>query len=145
MKRTLHISLLLILVLSSMTVVVACGSDTAETPATAPTPTPTPSQPEPAPSPEPVKSSDPYEILITNQGLNPVTLTVPVGTKVTWYNNDDRENSRHWFKSTTGSFNTRAIPKGARMSVTMKEVGVHEYSCMYHKDRENEKGTIIVE
>ena len=144
MKRMLHISILIIFVLSSMMVAVACGSDTAEAPTTAPTSEVTPSQPETAPEPEPVKSSDPYEIQITNKGLIPKTLTVPVGTKVTWYNNDDRENARHWFKSTTGSFNTRAIPKTSRMSVTFNEVGVHEYSCMFHKDREEEKGTIIV-
>jgi len=149
MRKVLHITVLTIFILSSIIAAVACGSNGGETPAPAPAPAPSP---EPAPSPPagtPEPDSDeptnPYEIIISENGLNPVTLTVPVGTKVTWYNKDDRENARHWFKALDGSFDTRAIPKTARMSVTFDKPGVYEYQCLFHKDREDEKGTIIVE
>ena len=132
MKKILTMTVLIIFVLSSMITAFACGSDTDEptpqpTPAATPTPeaTPTP-QPEPTPAPMPSGSDNPYEILISEQGLDPITLTVPVGTTVTWYNADTRANARHWMKALDGSCDTRAIPGTARMSVTFDEAGVSD-------------------
>lgn len=144
MKKILHIAVLAVFVLSSMIAAIACGSDAQET-TPPPAPEVTPSQPESTPEPEIATSTDPYEILITENGLVPATLTVPVGTKVTWYNIDNRPNARHWMKALDGSFDTRAIPKPSRMSITFNEKGVYEYECIFHEDREDEKGTIIVE
>ena len=145
MRKVLHITVLTIFILSGITAAVACGSDTGETPTPAPSPEPTPSPPAGAPEPDSDEPTNPYEIVVDENGINPVTLSVPVGTKVTWYNKDDRPNSRHWFKALDGSFETRAIPKTARMGVTLDKPGVYEYECIFHKDREEEKGTIIVE
>ena len=150
MKKILRMTVLIVFVLSSMIAAAACGGDTEEptTPTPPPTPEATPTTPETTPEPEPATpttSDNPYEILITDTGINPKTLTVPAGTKVTWLNNDTRENSRHWMKALDGSFSTRAIPYTARMGVTFDEPGVYEYECIFHRDREDEKGTIIVE
>ncbi|MCJ7605953.1 MAG: cupredoxin domain-containing protein [Dehalococcoidales bacterium] len=82
--------------------------------------------------------------MITDQGIDPVVLTVPAGTKVTWHNMDSRVNSRHWMKALDGSFSTQAIPRTTRMSVTFNTPGTYDYRCIYHKDIENEMGTIIV-
>ena len=147
MKRTLYLAVLTVFVLSSLITAVACGSNGQETPAPAPTPTPEPTPTEPVitPEPEPAASSDPYEIQFTDKGLVPKTLTIPVGTEVTWYNSDTRPNSRHWVKADDGSFDTRAIPWHARMTHTFNTPGVYNYQCLFHKDRDDEKGTIIVE
>ena len=148
MKKILTMTVLIIFVLSSMITAFACESDTDEptpqpTPGATPTPQPEPTpgvtptpQPEPTPAPMPSGSDNPYEILISEQGLDPITLTVPVGTTVTWYNADTRANARHWMKALDGSFDTRAIPGTARMSVTFDEAGVYEYECIFHRDRE---------
>ncbi len=147
MKKILYTTVLVIFILSIMITALACGSNTGEpTPQPQPTPEVTPApQTEPTPAPEPAELTNPYEIIISEDGVDPKTLTVPVGTKVTWYNNDSRPNSRHWMKALDGSFDTRAVPKGARMSVTFNEKGVYDYECIFHRDREEEKGTIIVE
>jgi plastocyanin len=145
MKKILHTTVLIIFILSSIIATFACESNTEEpTPKPSPVVTPTP-QVEPSPSPESAERTDPYEILITDNGIDPKTLTVPVGTTVTWYNKDTRPNSRHWMKALDGSWETRAVPHGARMRVTFNEKGTWDYECIFHRDREEEKGTIIVE
>ncbi len=141
MKRLLYLIILSIFLLSCMIAAVACGSNGQETPA----PTPTPTTPTSPSKPKTDDPENPYEILITDKGFEPSTLTVPVGTKVTWYNIDKEANQRHWVKSDAGGINTRVIPVDARMSWTAKEKGTFEYYCVYHRDREEEKGTIIVE
>ena len=139
MKKILCLSLLTILLLSSAVINVACGGDSEET-----SPQPmletTPSQLESTAETE--SASNPYEVTITADGFSPQTLTVPVGTKVTWFNQDPTDSRRHWVTSKTKIPDTRVIPVGAHMSFTFKEAGVYEYYCMYHRD---ETGTVIVE
>ena len=48
-------------------------------------------------------------------------------------------------KAIDGPFDTRALPKHARMDITFNEKGIFEYQCLFYKDREDEKGKIIVE
>lgn len=151
MKRVFYLTVLSIFVLSTLIATVACGSNGQETPAPAPAPAPTPT-PEPTPTPPEDTSKpktddpdNPYEILITENGFEPKTLAVPIGTKVTWYNIDRSSNARHWVKAKDGSFDTRVIPVDARMSWTANKKGEFEYYCVYHRDREEEQGIIIVE
>lgn len=143
MKRILCLTILTVFILMSMMGVAACGSDNDGK--TTPTPEMTPTQPTSTVTEDSNQTIGPNEIQITNEGVFPKVLTVPVGTTVTFYNNDSRENSRHWFKALDGSFDTRALPRHARMDVTFSEKGVFEYQCLFHKDREDEKGKIIVE
>ena len=144
MKRVFSRSMLTIVIFSTMISIIACGSDTDEKTPSPSTETTT-SQPENTSGGEPHKSSNPYEILLTNQGFEPKTLRVPVGTTVTWYNVDRIRNMRHWIKSKDGLFDTRVIPVEARAIVTFNEKGEFEYYCVYHRDREEEQGKIIVE
>ena len=70
----------------------ACGgggsSPTSPSPSPAPAPAPTPSPaPSPAPSPPPGGGTT---ITITASGVSPRTLTVAVGSRVTFVNNDTR-------------------------------------------------------
>ena len=144
MKRALYLTVLTILILSSATGITACGSDNGET-TPSPSPETTATQPGSTTKPETLKPSSPYEILITDKGFEPLTLTVPAGTTVTWYNVDRNRNQRHWIKSRDGLFDTRVIPVEARAMVTFNEKGEFEYYCVYHRDRESEQGKIIVE
>jgi len=144
MRRVLYLTILAIFLLSSAIGITACGSDNGgKTPS--PSPEATPTQPESTSKPETLKPSGPNEILITNKGFQPLTLTVPAGTTVTWYNVDRVRNARHWIKSKDGLFDTRVIPVEARATVTFNEKGEFEYYCVYHRDREDEQGKIIVE
>lgn len=132
MVRKISLIFLAICVLAGMIGLVACGSGDGETTTTTTAEVTTPEVGE-------------NEIVFTDDGIVPQELTISAGTTVTFINNDDRVNSRHWVKALDGSFDTRAIPKHARMQVTFDVPGVYEYQCLFHKDRENEKGVIIVE
>jgi len=144
MKRILCLTALTVFILASIVGVAACGSDNDGT--TTPTTEVTPTQPTSTVTEDTDQPTvEPNEIQFTNEGVFPKVLTVPVGTTVTFYNNDSRENSRHWVKALDGSFDTRALPRHARMDITFNEKGVFEYQCLFHKDREDEKGKIIVE
>ena len=140
MKRVFYLTVLSIFVLSTLITTVACGSNGQETPS--PTPTPEPTTPSKPKTDDP---DNPYEILITENGFEPKTLTVPIGTKVTWYNIDRNSLTRHRVKAEDGSFNTGVIPVDARMSWTADKKGEFRYYCIYHRDREEEQGIIIVE
>ena len=139
MKRLLCLIALAAFILTGMVSITACGSENGSDTTT--TPAQTTSTVTEATTPTVGEN----EVQFTDEGIFPKELTIPVGTTVTFINNDNRENSRHWIKALDGSFDTRAIPKHARMDVTFNEKGVFEYHCLFHKDRENEKGTIIVE
>jgi plastocyanin len=144
MKRIFRLIALVVLIITIITGFTACGSDNnGETPVTTTEMTTTEPTSTATETTEPTVG--PNEVQITNEGIFPKVLTVPVGTTVTFYNNDSRQNSRHWFKALDGSFDTRALPKHARMEITFNEKGVFEYQCLFHKDREEENGTIIVE
>ena len=142
MKRVLYLTVLAVFLISSAIAITACGSDNEKT---TPSPETTPAQTGSTSKPETLKPSSPYEILITDKGFQPLTLTVPAGTTVTWYNVDRVRNQRHWIKSRDGLFDTRVIPVEARASVTFNEKGEFAYYCIYHKEREDEQGKIIVE
>jgi len=143
MKKILCLTVLTVFILTSMIGIAACGSDNDVK--TTPTPTATSTQPTSTATEDTGLTLGPNEIQLTNDGVFPKVLTVPAGTTVTFYNTDKRENSRHWIKALDGSFDTRALPKQARMEVTLNEKGEFEYQCLFHKDREDEKGKIIVE
>ena len=143
MKRIFCLTALTVLILASIVGFAACGSDNGGT--TTPTTEVTSTQPTSTVTEDTNQPIGTNEIQFTNEGVFPKVLTVPVGTTVTFYNNDSRPNSRHWAKALDGSFDTRALPTHARMEITFNEKGVFEYQCLFHKDREDEKGKVIVE
>jgi plastocyanin len=133
----------MIIMFSTMFATIACESENNEI---APSTTGvTLGQTEATSNPEITRPSDPYEILLTDKGFEPLILYVPVNTTVTWHNIDRTRNMRHWIKSKDALFDTRVIPVEARATVTFTEKGEFEYYCIYHRDREEEQGKIIVE
>lgn len=139
MKRALHLAVLTVIVLSAMLAAIACGGEETPAPTPAPSPAPAPAPtPSPSPAPAPAPAAGTFEIQINAGKFVPAVATVPVGTRVIWYNQDS---VRHWVTSDTGFPDTASIPVGARMSVTFKTAGTFEYYDLTYKDQ---KGTVIV-
>ena len=73
----------------------------------------------------------------------PVTLEVPVGTAVTFVNDDDAAHTVTAVEQVSQQpiFNSGDMPKGAKWTYTFKKAGTFKYTCGYHAFM---NGTIIV-
>jgi plastocyanin len=69
------------------------------------------------------------EVEIKHHKYLPATLTVPVGTTVTWVNRDD---DVHTVVSTAQKFSSRGIDNDERYSQTFTAPGTYEYFCTLH-------------
>jgi plastocyanin len=114
MKKTLIIGLLVIFVLIS-----GCTTTTTTTPAGQPTPGAT----------TPAQISTEQQINIKDFNFVPNIAEVPMGTTVTWVNND---NVPHTITSVSGSFDSGNIGPGKTYSYKFNQVGTFEYSCTNH-------------
>ena len=79
------------------------------------------------------------EIVIKNFSFEPATLTVKVGTPVTWVNNDDEP---HTATATDKRFNSKTLDNGDRFSQELNAPGVYNYYCALHPHM---TGKIIVQ
>lgn len=70
-------------------------------------------------------------------GANP--LTVPVGTTLTWQNED---NTAHTSTANTNTWNSGNIAPGASFSVTFTQAGSFPYHCTVHP---NMVGMVVVQ
>ena len=69
------------------------------------------------------------EIVIQNFAFEPSTLTVTVGTKVTWVNRDDEP---HTATATDKRFNSKTLETGESFSTEFKTPGTYKYYCALH-------------
>lgn len=69
------------------------------------------------------------EVKIDNFSFGPGTLTIPVGTTVTWTNRDDIP---HTVVSTDGAFKSRVLDTDERFSFTFSKPGSYPYFCSIH-------------
>jgi plastocyanin len=71
------------------------------------------------------------EVKIDNFSFGPVTLTVPVGTTVTWINRDDIP---HTVVSTDDSktFKSKVLDTDERFSFAFSKAGTYPYFCSIH-------------
>ncbi len=69
------------------------------------------------------------EVKIDNFSFGPVTLTVPVGTTVTWTNRDDIP---HTVVSTDGVFKSKVLDTDEKFSFTFSKAGPYPYFCSIH-------------
>jgi len=69
------------------------------------------------------------EVKIDNFCFAPQTLTVPVGTTVTWINKDDVP---HTVTSDDKRFGSRALDTDDKFSFTFKVPGTNTYYCSVH-------------
>ena len=69
------------------------------------------------------------EVKIDNFSFGPETLTVPVGTTVTWTNRDDIP---HTVVSTDGVFKSKVRDTDEKFSYTFSRAGTYPYYCSVH-------------
>ena len=145
--RKLMLAGILLMALSLILVFTACSTTT---PAATPTPTPiaspTPAAtltPTPIASPTltPITTPTPAHdnVDISGFAFVPSTLTVSVGTTVTWTNNDSVS---HTVTSNDNLFESGNLAKGATFSHTFNQKGTFNYHCSIHPSM---TGKIIVE
>ena len=123
MKKTLIIGLLVVFVLIS-----GCTSTTTVTPAST-TPGPT----------IPAQTSTEQQVNIKDFNFVPATAEVPIGTTVTWVNDD---NAPHTVTSVSGIFDSGSIGAGKTYSYKFDQAGTFEYSCTNHPSMPH--GKVIV-
>ena len=68
-------------------------------------------------------------VKIDNFTFGPQTLTVPVGTTVTWTNSDDIP---HTSVSTDGVFKSKVLDTDEKFSYTFTKAGTYPYYCTIH-------------
>ncbi len=69
------------------------------------------------------------EVKIDNFSFGPDSLTVPVGTTVTWTNSDDIP---HTVVSTDGVFKSKVRDTDEKFSFTFDKAGTYPYYCSVH-------------
>ena len=78
-------------------------------------------------------------VTIQNFAFNPGSLTVSVGTNVTWTNKDSVD---HQVKSDTGLFESNPFGNGQSYTYQFVSAGTYTYYCVIHPTMH---GTIIVQ
>src|SRR6266581_2703253 len=123
---------LCLLALCLVVLLAACGgtttTTTASTPTTAPTATPTSA---------PTTTGN--SVSIANFAFSPTSLTVKVGTKVSWTNNDT---VTHTVTANKGAFNSGPLTPGSTFSFTFTKAGTYSYHCNIHPSM---MATIVVQ
>ena len=69
------------------------------------------------------------EVKIDNFSFGPRTLTIPVGTTVTWVNRDDIP---HTVVSTEGVFKSKVLDTDEKFSYAFTKAGTFPYFCSIH-------------
>jgi plastocyanin len=88
----------------------------------------------------PTPTGNSNTVSIKGFAFNPSTLTVPVGTTVTWTNDDS---TSHTVTSDSGSeLSSGSISPGQTYSHTFNTAGTFDYHCRIHTSM---KGNVIVE
>jgi plastocyanin len=78
-------------------------------------------------------------VTLTNFAFSPATLTVKVGTTITWTNKDS---ASHTVISDSGVFESVNLATNAVFSYTFNSAGTFPYHCSIHPSM---KGTVIVQ
>jgi amicyanin len=78
------------------------------------------------------------EVKIDNFTFTPATLTVPVGTQITWTNRDDIP---HNVVNDDASIKSKVLDTDDKFSFTFTKPGTYSYFCSIHPKM---KGTVVV-
>jgi len=84
-------------------------------------------------------SAAPPAVRIDNFVFGPQTITVPVGTTVTWTNSDDIP---HTTVSTDGVFKSKVLDTDEKFSYTFSKAGTYPYFCSINPKM---TGKVVVE
>ena len=115
----------LVLCLALSVISVSCMKDSSN---------PTNSVPAPAPA-------SANTVQMAGLAFSPVTITVAVGTTVTWKNNDG---IAHTSTSDTGVWDTGNLPAGSSTSTKFSTAGTFPFHCTYHGSM-GMRGTVVVQ
>lgn len=118
----------ILLTISSLFLIIGCQQNS--TPATPPAPA---NQPTTSATTQSTK-----EIAIQNMAFDQKDITVSVGTKVKWTNNDS---APHTVTSDTGVFASANLSQGQSFEFTFDKEGTYPYYCAIHPSM---KATITV-
>jgi len=77
-------------------------------------------------------------VTIDNFKFDPATLTVPVGSTVTWTNKDEEP---HTVAAKDGSFHSSSLDTKGTYSFTFTKAGSYDYICSIHPFM---TGTVVV-
>ena len=77
----------------------------------------------------PTPAESPAQVMIDNFVFSPVSLTVKVGTQVTWINHDDIP---HTVDSTQGKFKSAALDTDGKFEFRFTEAGEYPFYCRLH-------------
>lgn len=122
MKKTLYLALLYVLVIAGLLAAASCGTSSTTTPGTG-------AQTSPPPGGTTGPDFKPASVTIQDFAFSPATITVAIGTTVTWTNEDS---ATHTVTSKTGLFNSGELSNGASFSNTFTAAGDYEYYCSIH-------------
>ncbi|OBG94667.1 amidase [Mycobacterium sp. E3251] len=78
------------------------------------------------------------QVIIDGFAFAPATLTVPVGTTVTWTNRDEEP---HTVAASDGSFHSPGMGTGATFTHTFSDAGAFDYVCSIHPMM---RGSVVV-
>ncbi|MCL5073785.1 MAG: cupredoxin family copper-binding protein [Actinobacteria bacterium] len=81
------------------------------------------------PSTSPASQSQSSKVDIKNMSFSPDTMTVKMGTTITWTNNDSVP---HTVTSDNGLFDSKTFQPGDTFSFTFKQAGTFPYHCSIH-------------
>jgi len=83
----------------------------------------------PAPAPRATVSGGSGAVQITNYAFQPASLTVKVGTRLTWTNHDA---TAHTATADQGTFDTGTLNQGQSKTIDFKRPGTYAYHCIFH-------------
>jgi plastocyanin len=83
-------------------------------------------------------TGNPNEVIMQRMAFTPSSLTVAVGTKVTWRNNDSMA---HTVTSDNALFDSGNIGAGGSYTYTFSTAGTYGYHCTIHSGM---TGTVVV-
>jgi len=127
-----------LLLFAMVGVLVSALAACSTTPSTTPTPTLTGTA-TPTPTPTGTPTGIVNKVSIQGFAFNPSSITVSVGTTVTWTNNDS---VTHTVTSDTGAFSSGNLNPGQTFSHTFNQAGTFAYHCSIHTSMH---GTVVVQ
>ncbi len=139
--------ILLLSILVAAIALSACGAyATTESTAVPPTERPAATAASPYEAPEPTQEPEAAaenEVNIVDSAFAARTITIPVGTTVTWTHTG---NFPHTVTADDGSFDSGTLQGGATFSFTFDQPGTSAYYCRFHgaPGGVNMSGTVIV-
>jgi plastocyanin len=125
------------LIFPAMLALAACSGSSTPSPTALP-PSAQPPAASTAPSGAPPAAAG-STVSIASFSFQPAALTVPVGTTVTWTNNDS---ASHTVTADDGSFKSGTLGNGGTFSQTFATAGTFAYHCAFHSSM---TGTITVQ